>query len=581
MRKPKNRFALISFCLVAVALAWGISGCDSARDDSSDGNRVETSQASGVASLELETAQVATSIQMTTRTEGSGVEFSYANGEASNRYTILETLGGGVGVLDFDADGAADLFLPGGGGIATTDEISGRQSVLYRNETEWKFRDVTVLAGLSRADIYTHGVAICDYDQDGFRDILVTGYGPLQFYRNQGDGTFGDVAEEAGLGSKTWGTSAAFADVTGDGHPDLYVCNYVNWSFENDPVCQASHGRNRDACSPRRFEPLPDSLFISLGDGTFLESSASQGLSQEGKGLGVVIADLDLDDDLDVYVANDTVPNFLYRNDAGYLTEQGLASGSALNAMGTPDGSMGVSLGDFNADGLPDLWVANFERENFALYRNEGRLQFQPVSLSMGVARIGSQYVGWGTAFIDFDLDGDEDLVVTNGHVNRHPARNNVRQLPLMLENYQGVRFNNVAEAVGTYFSDPHRGRGLAAVDIDRDGDTDLVVTHLNEPVELLENQSKRAGNWLQVRLVGTRSSRIPVGARVTIVLSDSRALTRQLYVGGSYLSSSDDVLNLSAGSDEYVDLHIHWPDGNEQTLLNVAVDQQITVIQP
>ncbi|NQV25771.1 MAG: CRTAC1 family protein [Rhodopirellula sp.] len=580
MRKRKNYFALTVYSLVAAALAGGSSGCDPVRDVSTDGDRTATRQASAAASREQEIVQTETSIQMIARTEASGVEFSYQNGETSNLYTILETLGGGVGVLDFDADGNADLFFPGGGEVTETEEIRGRQSVLYRNETNWKFGDVTVLASLNQADTYTHGVAVCDYDDDGFSDILITGYGQLQFYRNQGDGTFRDVASISGISSAQWSTSAAFADVSGDRHPDLYICNYVNWSFDNNPICRSSNGQNRDPCSPRRFDPLPDSLFVSAGDGTFVECAVGMGLSQEGKGLGVVIADLDLDDDLDVYVTNDTVPNFLYRNDAGHLTEQGLTSGSALNAMGTPDGSMGVSLGDFNADGLPDLWVANFEQENFALYRNEGRLQFQPVSLSMGIARIGSQYVGWGTAFTDFDLDGDEDLVVANGHVNRHPARNNVRQLPLMLENDQGTRFNNVSEAVGSYFSTPHRGRGLAAVDIDNDGDTDLVVTHLNEPVELLENESKREGNWLQVRLVGTSVGRIPVGAQVAIRLSDSREWTRQLYMGGSYLSSSDDTLSFSAGSDQYVDLHIHWPDGNDQTLSKVAVNQRITVIQ-
>ena len=513
----------------------------------------------------------------------AGINFTYRNGEESGHYAILESLGGGVGIIDFDNDGNVDLFVPGGGRYESEKKVVGLSTGLFRNQGDWRFSATADEAGVANAPWYSHGAAVTDFDNDGFSDVLVTGYGGLLLFQNHGDGTFREIARVAGLTDALWSSSAAFGDVDGDGNPDLYVAHYVNWSPDNNPVCDGPEAGLREVCPPRRFEPLPDMIYHNNGDCTFSDYSKELELRTDGKGLGVVMADVDLDGLIDIYVANDTVPNFLYRNKGdGKLEDASTRSGTSLSDSGTPDGSMGVDVGDYNLDGRPDIWVSNFERESFALYRNDGNFFFQHVSRSTGVTAVGGLAVGWGSTFLDFDRDGDEDVFVSNGHVIRYPKNAPLRQPPLLFQNDPGPRFHNVAPVGGEYLQLPHMGRGLACGDLDNDGDQDLVISCTNEPMAVLENRSG-TNNSLVIRLIGIRSNRDAVAAFVRIrVAAGQPQLIRLVKSGGSYASSSDARLFFGVGSATSVaDVEIHWPCGVTQNLSGVSTRQTLVLREP
>jgi hypothetical protein len=540
-------------------------------------------------------------------TTASGLSFTYRNGEEAEHQTMLETLGGGVALIDYDGDGLLDIFLPGGGRFAGSNgkEIVGLPCKLFKNKGNGRFEDFTTVSGLDALAggqpwFYSHGAAVADYDRDGWPDLLVTGSGRVALFRNvpidPADATkgrrFQDVTTEAGLDHGiTWATSAAFADLDGDGYPDLYLCQYLNWSFANHPKCDYNTTIPQ-VCPPKLFEGLPHKVYRNTGTGSFVDMSAEAGLVGAGressKGLGVLIVDLDGDGKPDIYVANDTTPKLLYMNHstpgAIRLREVGQTFGAARDSQGNANGSMGMDAGDYNGTGRPSLWVTNYEHEQHGLYRNEARpgggLFFHFESERAGIAQMSQKSVGWGTAFLDVDLDGWEDLLVVNGHVMRNPLGNGVtrKQLPVLYQNIRGT-FRDISRQIGHYHDDPHMARGVGFGDLDNDGRTDLVISHVNEPVAILRGVGGSERHWLGVRLAGKNHADI-VGAKVELRVGD-RTLTRFAKGGGSYLSSGDRRLLFGLG--DVVNpgrLTVTWPNGTKHEVDGLAIDLYHTIGQ-
>jgi hypothetical protein len=530
-------------------------------------------------------------------TADSGVQAVYRNGEEAGLYTILESLGGGAGLLDYDGDGLLDLFVPGGGTFEGQ-EIRGQPSKLFKNLGGFQFKDVTHEAGLDQPLFYTHGCAVADYDRDGWPDLLVTGFGRLALFHNEPDGhggrRFVEVTRQAGLDDDLWSTSAAWADLDGDGYPDLYVCHYVDWSLtSNHPVCIGFDGKRRDICPPGHFTALPHRLYRNNGDGTFRDVSKAAGLRVEhpqkeyGRGLGVLAVDVNGDGKPDIYVANDQSDKLLYvnRSRAGtlLLEEVGLESGVARDPLGAPNGSMGLAAADYDNCGRPSLWVTNYEGELHGLYHNDvrgDRVYFHFSTQESGIVEVGRMHVGWGTGFLDLDHDGREHLFFTNGHPNFYPrAGATRRQRPVLLRNLGQGRFRAITPQGGPYFQQDHNGRGVAFGDLDNDGRTDLVISHLNEPVVLLRNEAPTKNHWLGIALVGEKNRDV-VGAKVTLEV-DGRRLTRFAQGGGSYLSSSDRRHLFGLGETDKVGrLTVAWPWGKEEHWDGLAVDRYWRLVE-
>lgn len=517
-------------------------------------------------------------------TPASGLLFTHRNGEEAEQFTILESLGGGVALIDFDGDGLLDVFLTGGGTFdgPNKQQLKGQPCKLFKNLGSFKFADATAKAGLDTVDWwYTHGTAVADYDRDGWPDLLVTGYGRVALFHNEPDGAggrrFRDVTAALGLKDDSWATSAGWGDIDGDGFPDLYVCHYCDWTVANSPACGGVNRPDvrRDICPPETFKPLVHALFKNDAGKAFRNVSAAHGFAAKGNGLGVLLIDINDDGKPDVYVANDATNKFLFVNRNGRLEEKGLAAGVAVDDNGKYNGSMGVDGADFDRSGRPALWVTNFQSELHALYRNDGNERFGFASKDAGLGNLSRALVGFGTGFIDADNDGWEDLVAAHGHVLQFPPHDApVLQRPLLLRNQpdNGRRvFRDTSRSAGAYFQQPAMGRGLALGDLDNDGWPDLIVSHTNAPVAVLRNAVKghTPAQWLGVRLIG-RDNRDVVGSTVTLETNTGR-LTRFAKGGGSYLSANDPRILFGLGTASTpTRLTVKWSWGGSQTWDNL-----------
>jgi enediyne biosynthesis protein E4 len=506
-------------------------------------------------------------------------------GVDSKRY-ILETTGTGAALFDYDGDGDLDLFLVNGTRF-DYGELQSPSNALYRNDGTGNFVNVTREAGLE-AWGWGQGASVADFDDDGDHDLLVTYYGPNRFYRNDGDGTFTEIGKDVGLDDPAWGTSAAFADFDGDGIDDLFVANYVDFDRGRTP----GPGEAPNCffmgipvmCGPKGLPPASSLLYRGGADGRFQNVTGKIGIGTErAYGLGAVWGDLDNDGDPDLYVANDQTPNNLFRNDGGRFTDIALEAGVAYNEDGRAQAGMGVDFGDYNNDGWLDIHVTNFSHDYNTLYRNTGQGYFVDESFAAGIGRETFLYLGWGTGFEDFDRDGYVDLFVANGHVypevDTYDNDSDYAQPSFVFQNRGDGTFEAPLRLTGA--SGPRVGRGAAFGDVDDDGDVDVLVTNMNAEPSLFLNETESGAHWVGLELVGTRSGRDALGARVTIEAGGLRQM-REVRSGGSYLSASDPRLLFGLGAVAKLDrVEVRWPSGAVEILTDVPFDRYSTWIEP
>ena len=511
------------------------------------------------------------------------MDFTYYGGPSPERY-MTEQNGGGVGLLDFDGDGQLDVFFSNGSSFAKPAKEAGATHQMYLATGQLSYLEVSAAAGLNE-DGFGMGCAVGDYDNDGFPDLFLAQYGTNRLWHNNGDGTFAEVAERTGVSDDRWGTSATFADFDGDGNLDLYVVNYVAWS-PDDPPCFTQHPTPiQISCGPIGRKGQHDLLCHNSGDGTFRDVSEISGIVRpESKGLGLAVADFDADGLLDIYVANDTTENFLFRNRGEMrFDELGIASGVAVGGDGLAHSGMGIACGDVNGDGRFDLFVTNFDNEVNDLYLNSESNSFLNVNQAFGLDPISRPMLGFGTLFSDFDADGHADLFVANGHIwdlTSLQLRYAYQMTQQVLRNDRGGRFADVSALAGPYFQQPRLGRAVACGDLDGDGDDDLVVAHLESPVEVLRNDSTKSLGTCRLRFIGTSSARQPLGCRVEVSIGD-RHNAYWIPAGGSFQSASSPEIVVTCGPSETLDeVTLHWPGKETETWHDVPVASLVTFHQ-
>ena len=521
-------------------------------------------------------AQGVDEVHFTDVTAELGIDFRHANGESGQKY-FIEPIGSGVALFDFDNDNDLDLYFVNGSDLLGMVSPTLPTNRLYRNDGS-TFTDVTIEASVGDTS-YGLGCCVGDYNNDGFTDLYVTNYGANVLYRNNGDGTFTDVAKAAGASGSQFSSGCAFVDVDTDGDLDLYVVNYVQFDPETNPVC--TRQGIQTYCTPEALLGVSDVLYLNKGNGTFTDGSEEAGVSEvEGKGLGVVCGDTDNDGNVDIFVANDTTPNLLYRNntDSLKMTEDALFSGVALSEEGRPYSGMGANLGDFDNDGYLDIIITNFQDQTNSLYHNTQSGFFTEVSFSKGIGEKSLPYLAWGVDFVDFNNDGWLDLFIANGHLDDNIAEidpiGTYAQPNQLFLNNRGVNFTELADEAITMRK---VSRGAAFGDIDNDGDMDMVVSNLKDSPTILRNDSNTA-QWLSVKLIGTHCNRDAIGARVAAVSGELTQI-REVKSGSGYLSQNDLRLHFGLGEARLVDtLTVRWLCGKVQTLQDVETNQVLVI---
>src|SRR5208283_2334187 len=514
----------------------------------------------------------------------AGINFRHDNASSPEKY-LIETMGSGCAWIDYDQDGLLDLYLVNGAATKIYAPKHALRSALYHNNGDGTFTDVTMKAGVPAEGLWGMGVAVGDFDNDGYPDLFVMGYGRSILYRNNGDGTFTDVTAKAGVGNKgQWASSAAWFDYDNDGKLDLVIANYVDWSPERNYWCGDKGPGMRSYCHPDVYNAQPPTLYHNNGDGTFIDVSLKSGLGlKKGNGLGVVTFDYDNDGWQDIFIANDHMPNFLFHNNHdGTFEEVGYASGVAVGMDGQFEAGMGTDAADLTGTGHMDLVVTHLDQQLTRVYQNAGDASFDDATFRSKLSYATFHMSGFGTRFMDYDNDGARDLFMANGHVldniERYQSSVHYAEPKLMFRNTGKGLFEDVSAQLGDDFLKPRVSRGASIGDFDNDGDLDILVNNNGQPAQLLRNDGGNANHWLEIFLIGTRSNRDGVGARVKVVAGDL-ALYDQRKGGMSYQSAQDPRLHFGLGQRANVNaIEIAWPSGTVTKLANLKSDQIIAV---
>ena len=528
--------------------------------------------------------QAAPRVTFTDVASAAGITFVHDRAASPEKY-LIETMGSGGGWIDYDQNGLLDLYLANGAATRVYTPKASLRSALYRNNGDGTFTDVTAKAGVGAEALFAMGVAVGDYDNDGFPDLLVLGYDRCILYHNTGDGTFTDVTAHAGVQNPgLWASSAAWFDYDNDGRLDLVIANYVDWSPEHNFYCGDRGPGMRSYCHPDDFHGQPPTLFHNNGDGTFTDVSKASGLGLKGgNGLGVVTFDYDNDGWQDIFIANDHMPNYLFHNNReGTFREVGYIAGVAVSADGQFEAGMGADAADTTGSGRLDLIVTHLDMQLARLYRNLGDQTFDDATFYSKLSYATYHMSGFGTRFMDYDNDGARDIFMANGHVldniQRYHAETQYAEPKLMFRNTGKGLFENVSDRLGPDFLLPRVSRGAAIGDFDNDGDLDILVSNNGQAPQLLRNDGGNANHWLEILLVGTKSNRDGVGARVR-VSAGGLTLYDQRKGGMSYQSAQDPRLHFGLGRQTVVDaIEIAWPSGATTRLTGVSSDQMIAI---